>query len=75
MQTCCVSCKKSTVNKRSTLKRTKQNRLLFVSNCGICNKKKIRFIKNQKPSGLLSKLGIKIPLSNIPLIGEFQKLF
>ena len=31
--------------------------------------KKPKFIKEQKASGLLSSLGIKIPLSKIPLVG------
>ena len=33
--------------------------------CGI---KKIRFVKEQEAKGLLSNLGIKIPLSKIPLL-------
>ena len=41
---------------------------MLVSSCGSCNKKKSRLIKNQEASGLLSKLGIRTPLSNIPLI-------
>ena len=32
--------------------------------------KKSKFIKEQKASGLLSSLGIKIPLSKIPLVGS-----
>ena len=31
--------------------------------------KKSRFIKNQEASGLLSSLGIRTPLSQIPLLG------
>ena len=44
----CLSCKKNIVNKNSRARRTKQNRLLFVSNCAICGKKKWRFVKNQE---------------------------
>ena len=47
----------------------KKNRLVLVSNCCICGEKKSWFAKNQDTSRLLSKLGIKIPLSNIPYIG------
>ena len=43
---------------------------MLLSNCAICGKKKSKFIKNQEASGLLSKLGIRTPLSNIPLIGD-----
>ena len=35
----------------------------------ICGSKKSRFIKNQEAKGLLSKLGIKTPLSKVPLLG------
>ena len=39
METYCVSCKKITVNKNSSVKRTKQNRLMPASNCTIYGKK------------------------------------
>ena len=42
---------------------------MLVSNFAICGKKKPSFIKNQEAIGLLSKLGIRTLLSNIPLIG------
>ena len=47
------------------IRKFKQNRLIVVLNCDICGKKKSSFIKNQEASGLLSKLGIRTPLSNI----------
>ena len=65
MKTYCGSCKKNTANKNFSA-RTKQNRLMLVSNCAICGKKKLRLIKNQEASRLLNKLGIRTPLSNIP---------
>ena len=52
METYSVSCKKNTVNKNSTLTRTKQNRLMLVSNCAISGKKKSKFIINQDASRL-----------------------
>ena len=55
METYCVGCKKNTTNKNSSVKRTKQNRLMLASSCAICSKKKTWFIKNQEESGLLSK--------------------
>ena len=42
-----VSCKKNTSNKNSSVRRTKQNRLILASNCTVC-KRKSRFIKNHK---------------------------
>ena len=70
METYCLSCKKNTANKSSSVGRTKQNRLMFVSNCTVCSKQKSRSIKNRQDSELLSKLGIRNPLSNIPLTGD-----
>ena len=48
--------------------RTKNNRLMRLSKCAICNNKKSRFIKEQEARGLLSNLGIRTPLSKIPLL-------
>ena len=36
----------------------------------MCGSKKSRLIKNQEAKGLLSKLGIKTPLSKIPILGD-----
>ena len=38
------------------------------SKCSVCGIKKSRFIKEQEGKGLLSNLGIKTPLSKIPLL-------
>ena len=38
------------------------------SKCSICGIKNSRFIKEQEAKGLLSNLGIKTPLSKIPLL-------
>ena len=48
METYYVICKKNTATKSSSVRRTKQNRLMLVSKCGVCGKKKSRFIKNQE---------------------------
>ena len=36
--------------------------------CSVCGFKKSRFLKKQETKGLLSNLGIKTPLSKIPLL-------
>ena len=38
------------------------------SKCSVCGTKKSRFVKEQDAKGLLSNLGIKTPLSKIPLL-------
>ena len=44
--------------------------MMILSKCAICGTKKSKFIKKQEAKGLLSKLGIKTPLSKIPLLGD-----
>ena len=43
---------------------------MIYSNCAKCGGKKSRFVKHQEAKGLLSKLGIKTPLSKIPILGD-----
>ena len=38
------------------------------SKCSVCGIKKSGFVKEQEAKGLLSNLGIKMPLSKIPLL-------
>ena len=46
---------------------------MLLSKCAVCSSKKSRFLKEQEAKGILSSLGLKPPLSNIPLLGK--KLF
>ena len=48
MENYCVSCKKYTANKNSSIKKTKQNKLMLLSNSALCGKGKIYFIKNKE---------------------------
>ena len=68
MNTYCVKCKKDTENIDSKMFRAKNNRLIMQSKCSVCKNKKSRFVKEQEAKGLLSNLGIKTPLSKIPLL-------
>ena len=64
-------CKKNTENKDAKMIKTKNNGLMLSSKCIICGNKRSRFIKRQEAKRLLSNLGIKTPLSKIPLLGDF----
>ena len=68
MKTYCMKCKRDTENLNSKMFRTKNNRLIMQSKCPVCGIKKSRFVKEQEAKGLLSNLGIKTPLSKIPLL-------
>ena len=43
---------------------------MVLSKCEICGSKKSRFIKNQEAKGLLSNLGVRTPLSKVPILGN-----
>ena len=49
---------------------TSNGRTMILSRCAICGSKKSRFIKNQEAKGLLSNLGIRTPLSKVPILGD-----
>ena len=68
MNTYCLKCKTNTANIDPKMVKTKNNRLLMQSKCSDCGTKKSRFAKKQDAKGLLSNLGIKTPLSKIPLL-------
>ena len=68
MKTYCIKCKKDTENMDPKTVRTNNNRLIMQLKCSVCKIKKSKFIKEQKAKGLLSNLGIKTPLTKIPLL-------
>ena len=68
MKTYCVICRKNTENLNSKNFRTKSGRLIMQSKGTECGIKKSRFVKEQEAKDLLSNLGIKTPLSKIPLL-------
>ena len=67
-ETYCLVCRKYTKNNNPKRVRNRQNRLTIQSNCATCGSKKSRFIKEQQETGILSNLGIKTPLSKVPLL-------
>ena len=44
---------------------------MLLLKCAVCYGKKLKFVKEQEASGLLSSLGIKTSLSKISLVGSF----
>ena len=67
-ETYCLACRKYTKSINPKIVRNRQNRSMIQSNCAIYCSKKSRFIKEQKALGILSNLGIKTPLSQVPLL-------
>ena len=70
MKSYCLKYRKDTENINPKISKTSNGRTMVLSKCAICDSKKSRFIKNQEPKGLLSNLGIRTPLSKVPLWGD-----
>ena len=70
MESYCLKCKKNTGNIDPKVSSASNGRVMILSKCAICGCKKSRFIKQQEAKRLLSKLGIKTPLSKMPILGD-----
>ena len=68
MLTYCLKRKKNTNNIDAKMMKTENGRVVLSSKCAICGSKKLKFMKEQEAEGLLSNLGIRTPLSKIPLL-------
>ena len=68
MKSYCLKCRKNTENINPRVSKTSNGRTKVLSKYAICNSK--RFIKNQETKGLLSNLGIRTPLSKVPILGD-----
>ena len=71
MESYCLKCKQYIKNINPQVSSTINGKLMILLKCAICGSSKIsKFIKKQEASGLLSKLGIKTPLSKTPILGD-----
>ena len=70
MESYCVRCKKYTKNINPRVSNSSNGKTMILSKCAMCGSKKSRFIKNQEVKGLLSSLGLRIPLTKVPLLGD-----
>ena len=70
MKSYSLKCKKDTENVNPRVSNTSYSKTMLLSKCAKCGSKKSRFIKNQQAKRLLSDLGIRTPLSKLPLFGD-----
>ena len=70
MESYCLKCKKHTKNIDPQISSTSNCKFMILSKCAICGSRKSKFIKKQEANGILSSLGIKTPLSKIPILGD-----
>ena len=68
----CLKCRKNTENMDPKVSASSNGRVMILLKCAICGSKKSRFIKNQEAKGLLCKLGIKTPLSKVPILSDIS---
>ena len=69
MPSYCLKCKENTENINPKVSKTSNGKTILPK-CAIYGSKKSRFIKKQEASGILTNLGLKTPLNNIPLLGD-----
>ena len=70
MKSYCLKCRKDTENVDPRVSNTSNGRKTILWKCAICGSKKSRFIKDQEAKGLLSNLGVRTPLSKVPILGD-----
>ena len=70
MESYCLKCRKYTENINPQVSGTINGKIMILSRCAIRNTRKCRFIKKEEAKGILSKLGIKTPLSKIAIPGD-----
>ena len=58
---------KKTESKNPKVAKTRNWKIMLLPKCAVCDSKNSKVIKEQEASGLLSSLGLKTPLSKIPL--------
>ena len=59
-----LRCRKNTESKNPKVARIKNESIMLLSKCAVCDSKKSKFIKQQE--------GIKTPLNKIPLLCLFS---
>ena len=64
----CLKCKKIFIDPK--VSPTNNGRTMILSKCAICGSKNPKFMKKQEAKGFLSNLGIRLPLSKIPILGD-----
>ena len=63
----CLKCRYKIDSKNSKIVKTKNGKIILLSNCAVCCSKKLRFVKEHETSGIVSSLSKS--LNTIPLVG------
>ena len=68
----CLKCRKNTESINPKVSKTTNGKMMISSKCAIRGSKKSKFIKEQQAKGLLSNLGLRIPLNKILLLKDIS---
>ena len=66
----CLKWLKGTENINPRVSNSSNCKTMLSSKCVKCGSKKSRFIKSQETKGIISNLGIRTPVSKVPLLGD-----
>ena len=66
----CLKYEKNTESINPVISKTENGGTMILSKCAISGSKKSKFIKKQEAKEILSNLGIRTPLSKIPISGD-----
>ena len=66
----CLKCKKNKASKNPRVSKSSNGKIMLLSKFALWDSKTSKFIKEQEACGLLIQLGIRAPLSEIPLLGD-----
>ena len=66
----CLKCKKNKASKNPRVSKSSNGKIMLLSKFALWDSKTSKFIKEHEASGLLIQLGIRTPLSEIPLLGD-----
>ena len=70
MKSYCLKCRKNPENINPRVSKRSNGRIMVLWKCAVCGSKKSRFVKNQEAKGLSSNLGVRTPLSKVPILGD-----
>ena len=66
----CLKCKKNAESINPKVSATSNGKIMILSKWAICGSKKSKCFKKKEAKGLLSNLGMRTPLSKIPILGD-----
>ena len=65
-----MQCGKDVESKNPKAIKKKNGRVILLPKCSVCDSRKSTFIKEQEARLLLYSLGLRTPLSQIPIVGQ-----